>query len=81
VTGNSIDRASSNRSAGMSNFNEEAFQECLKLTEGKGKKTNDKLGKQPQAGAKEGLDVIRVIYKKNPVRAREIFNSYMHLND
>ena len=32
VTGNSLDRASSGRSAaaGMQNFNEEAFQECIK---------------------------------------------------
>ena len=81
MTGNSLDRASSGRSAavGMQNFNEEAFQECIrKATENN--KASEKQN-NPKSKAKEGLDIIRIVNKKNPARAREIFGSYMQLND
>ena len=77
MTGNSFDRASSARS-GLQNFNEEAFQECLRQTESK---AIDIVNKQNPTKAKEGLEIIKIIHKKNPARAREIFNSYIQLND
>ena len=66
----------------MQNFNEEAFQECInQSTENMSAEILKKQKKNPASKANQGLDIIRIVYEKNPARAREIFNSYMHLND